>query len=94
MNVNAIDELANYIEKRTDKKFDMARHQDCILGFAADLWVLHGVVADVGDKLGITRQQGQQLFFALDSRVVLNKLTREQAVSTLRNLAVIGNVEW
>ena len=99
-------ELADFIEKQPDEKFDMSDWgkpwcgtPGCIAGYAAALWPefrhaphypgfdVEGAAAKIGDEslevFGVDRPAG-----------FLSRITKTDAVATLRRFAMTGEVRF
>lgn len=93
MNTAKIRKLADFIEARVDKKFDMVAHSTCILGFLA---------AMEGHRYYGSREACESLNLEYDAPTEITLFfgfpkphpTREMAVATLRNFADTGQVVW
>jgi hypothetical protein len=101
MNKERLLRFADFVEARTDYPFNMARHETCLLDYAARLFLPayeenKGFVysRDINPLLDFDTYQGDILFLAPDNGLRLSDITREMAVRTLRKIAETGVVTW
>lgn len=94
-----LNALADYIERRTDMEFSMCWHSTCIMRFAHEQSneVRPTISSEVMRSFGLDTDQIHLLCFGSISGlsvVGLERVTRAEAVATIRHLAETGEVDW